>query len=106
MAVGVKRGRRIVVLCEGKTEERAVRLFVARQWAEDGLSAVGLDRVDLRGHLDKAATFARNYLDEPDVLAVFTLVDLYGMTLVTHPPNDDLEAKVRRVQNWLRSQPV
>ena len=104
MAAGVKRGRRIVVLCEGKTEERAVRFFVARQWALDGLSAVGLDRVDLRGHLDKVATFARNNLDEPEVLAVFTLVNLYGMTLVTHPPNDDLDAKVRRVQNWLRNQ--
>jgi hypothetical protein len=93
-----------VVLCEGKTEERAVRFFVARQWALDGLSAVGLNRVDLRGHLDKVATFARNKLDEPQVLAVFTLVDLYGMTLVTHSPNDDLDAKVRRIQNWLRSQ--
>jgi hypothetical protein len=54
--------------------------------------------------LDKVAPFARNYLDEPNVLAVFTLIDLYGMTLVTHPPNDELDAKVRRVQNWLRIQ--
>lgn len=104
MAGGIMRGRRIVVLCEGKTEERAVRYFVAKQWAVDGMSAVGLDRVDLRGHLDKVAAFARNYLDESEVLAVFTLVDLYGMTLVTHSADDDLDAKVRRVQNWLRSQ--
>jgi hypothetical protein len=104
MAGGVKRGRRIVVLCEGKTEERAVRFFVGRQWALDGLSTIGLDRVDLRGHLDKVALFARNYLDEPNVLAVFTLIDLYGMNLVPHPANDELAAKVRRVQNWLRSQ--
>jgi hypothetical protein len=104
MAAGARRGRRIVVLCEGKTEERAIRLFVARQWAADGLSAVGLARVDLRGHLDKIATFARIHLDEPEVLAVFTLVDLYGMTLATHPPKDNLDIKVRRVQDWLRSQ--
>jgi hypothetical protein len=102
MTPRVKRGRRIVVLCEGKTEERAIRFFVARQWALDGLSAVGLDRVDLRGHLDKVAPFARNHLDEPEVLAVFTLIDLYGMTSVTHPANDELDAKVQRVQNWLR----
>jgi hypothetical protein len=104
MAGGLKHGRRIVVLCEGKTEERAVRFFVARQWAIDGLSTIGLDRIDLRGHLDRIAPFARNYLDEPNVLAVFTLIDLYGMTLVTHPANDELDAKVRRVQDWLRSQ--
>lgn len=104
MAAGIKRGRRIVVLCEGKTEERAVRFFIAKQWAADGLSGIGLDRVDLRGHLERVASFARNYLDEPGVLAVFTLVDLYGMTLVTHPANDELDSKVRRVQNWLRSQ--
>jgi hypothetical protein len=104
MAGGAKRGRRIVVLFEGKTEERAVRFFVARQWTVDGLSSVGLDRVDLRGHLDRVALFARNYLDEPYVLAVFTVIDLYGMTLVTHPANDDINAKVLRVQNWLRNQ--
>ena len=102
MAAGVKRGRRIVILCEGKTEELAIRYFILKQWAKDGLSSVGLDRVNPRGHLDKVAPYARNYLDEPEVLAVFTLIDLYGMNLVTHPPNDDLDAKVRRVQNWLR----
>lgn len=104
MARSAKQSRRIVVLCEGKTEERAVRFFVARQWAVDGLSTVGLDRIDLRGHLDRVAVFARNYLDEPNILAVFTLIDLYGMTLVTHPANDDINAKVLRVQGWLRSQ--
>ena len=102
MAAGVKRGRRIVILCEGKTEDLAIRFFILKQWAKDGLSSVGLDRVNLRGHLDKVAPYARNYLDDPEVLAVFTLVDLYGMTYVNHPQNDNLDAKVRRVQEWLR----
>ncbi|MGA8740724.1 MAG: DUF4276 family protein, partial [Terracidiphilus sp.] len=101
MAAGAKRGRRIVILCEGRTEELAIRFFILKQWARDGLSSVGLDHVNLRGHLDKVAPYARNYLDDPEVLAVFTLVDLYGMTNVTDPQNDDLEARVRRVQTWL-----
>jgi hypothetical protein len=104
MTRALKRGRRIVVLCEGKTEELAVRYFVARQWEADGLASVGLDRIDLRGHLERVGVFTRNYLDERDVLAVFTLVDLQGMTLVSHPPNDELDAKVRRVQGWLHNQ--
>jgi hypothetical protein len=93
-----------VVLCEGKTEDLAVRYFVTRQWEADDLAHVGLDRVDLRGHLDRVGVFATNYLDEVNVLAVFTLVDLQGMTLVSHPPNDELDARVRRVQDWLRNE--
>lgn len=104
MAPAQKRSRRIVVLCEGKTEGLAVQHFVTRQWVADGLASVGLDRVDLRGHLDKVRVFARNYLDEQNVLAVFTLVDLQGMALVSHPPNDELDAMVRRVQDWLRNE--
>jgi hypothetical protein len=104
MADGLKRGHRIVVLCEGKTEDLAVRHFVARQWEAEGLASVGLDRRNLRGHFDRVGPFATNYLDEQDVLAVFTLIDLQGMKLVSHPPNDELDAKVRRVQDWLRNQ--
>jgi hypothetical protein len=104
MAHAQKQAHRIVILCEGKTEYLAVRHFVAKQWQADGLASVGLDRRDLHGHLDKVGIFASNYLDERDVLAVFTLVDLQGMNRVSHPPNDELEAKVRRVQDWLRDQ--
>lgn len=95
---------RIVVLCEGDTEELAVRHFIRRQWEVDGLAAVGLEPRNLNGQPKKLGPFALDYLDEPDVLAVFTLVDLYGMTLVTHPPNDELDAKVERVRKWLRNQ--
>jgi len=31
---------RIIVLCEGDTEELAVRYFIARQWQSDGLGSV------------------------------------------------------------------
>lgn len=98
------KGRRIIVLCEGKTEERAVRYFVARQWAAEGLASVGLDRKDLHAHLEKVGTFASNYLDERDVLAVFTLIDLYKMTRVRHEPADQPDTKVERVRRWLTDQ--
>lgn len=92
------------MLCEGDTEELAVRHFIRRQWEVDGLAAVGLEPRNLYGQPKKLGPFALDYLDEPDVLAVFTLVDLHGMTLVTHPPNDELDAKVERVKGWLRDQ--
>ena len=94
----------MVVLCEGKTEDLAVRRFVAKQWQADGLASVSLDGRDLRGHLERVGRFAGNYLDERDVLAVFTLVDLQGMKLVSHLRNDELDTKVRRAQDWLRNQ--
>lgn len=94
---------RIVVLCEGDTEELAVRHFIARQWQTDNLGPVGLKRINLHGKLENVGKFARLYLDEQDVLAVFTLVDLQGMTRVIHSPNDNLEAKIERVREWLRA---
>jgi hypothetical protein len=95
---------RIVVLCEGETEVVAVRHFIARQWEADGLRSVGLDRIDLRAKLPEVGKFATRYLNDPKVLGVFTLVDLYKMNKVVHQPNDDLEQKVRRVRDWLRAQ--
>jgi hypothetical protein len=94
------------VLCEGDTERLAVRLFVARQWEIDGFGRVGLKSVRLDGKPEKTGDFANGYLDEPDVLAVFTLIDLQGMIRVVHPPHDNLEAKVERVRGWLRRQVI
>jgi hypothetical protein len=93
---------KIVVLCEGDTEELAVRYFIARQWQADNLGSVGLKRIDLDGKVANVGKFARLCLDEQDVLVVFTLVDLQGMTRVVHPPDDRLEAKVERVRAGLR----
>jgi hypothetical protein len=95
---------RIVLLCEGETEERAVEHFIARQWKADGFSSVSLGHRTLWGNLNKVGPFASNSLDKRDVLAVFTLVDLYGMNLVIHPPDDELDVKVDRVRSWLRAQ--
>ena len=96
-------GRRIVILCEGDTEEIVVRCFLRRQWKLEGLDAVGLHADNLQGSLHRIGTKAGLHLDEEDVLAVFSLVDLYGCTQVKHGANDDINTKVRRVQEWLKS---
>jgi hypothetical protein len=95
---------RIVVLCEGHTEELAVRYFIARQWQSDGLESVALKPINLRGKPQDVGESATRYLGEPDVLAVFTLVDLQGNNQIVHEPQDSLEVKVQRVQDWLRAQ--
>jgi hypothetical protein len=92
------------VLCEGRREELAVKHFIARQWKADGFGAVGLGHRNLKGNLNKVGPFARNSLDRRDVLAVFTLVDLYKMNRVIQPSDDELDAKVDRVRSWLRDQ--
>ncbi len=69
----------------------------------DGLGSVGLQCINLRGKSQNAGKFAARYLDE-EVLAVFTLVDLQGMTRVVHHPQDDIEVKTQRVREWLRAQ--
>lgn len=95
------RGQRIVILCEGDTEELAVRHFIARQWIYEGRSAVGLHTINLRGRLQDVAIKATMFLDEPDVLGVFTLIDLYGMDRVSHQQDDELDQKIQRVTAWL-----
>ena len=97
------KGRRIVLLCEGDTEELAVKHFVTRQWQGDGLGSIGLHSVNLSGKLQDAPVKTHLYLDETDVLAVFALIDLHGMDRVEHHPEDPLKTKVERVQDWFRS---
>jgi hypothetical protein len=95
---------KIVVLCEGRTEELAIEHFIARQWNADGFGSVGLGHRNLKGSFNKVGPFACNSLDRRDVLAVFTLVDLYKMNRVIQPSDDELDVKVDRVQSWLRTQ--
>ena len=92
------------MLCEGETEELAVQHFIAPQWNSEGLGSVGLKGINLDGKLEKAGKFANGYLDDQEVLAVFTLVDLQGMTKVAHQPEDGLETKIQRVRDWLHAQ--
>jgi len=92
------------VLCEGESEEIALRCFIARQWESDGLASVGLRGINLSGKIQNAGKFANLYLDDNEILAVFTLVDLQGTTQVIHQPQDGLAEKVQRVREWLRGQ--
>ena len=66
---------RIIVLCEGDTEELAIRRFVTRQWQADGFKSIGLRAENLQGRLQDVGPKARLFLDEGDVLAVFTPED-------------------------------
>lgn len=95
---------RIVVLCEGDTEEFAVRHFIARQWRSDGFQSVGLDTRNLDGKLQNAGKFAVRYLDDQEILAVLTLIDLQGNTRIVHRSEDEIEMKVERAREWLRVQ--
>ena len=92
------------MLCEGDTEELAVRHFILPQWNSEGFGAVGLKCINLDGKIEKLGKFAGGYLDDQEVLAVFTLVNLQGMTKVTHQHTDTLETNIRRVRDWLRAQ--
>lgn len=95
-------GREIRILCEGDTEEIAVEHFIRRQWILEGLGAVGLRPINLRGRLEDIFDRVPLYRRKPQVLAVFTLIDLYGMNRIQHKTDDDLADKVIRVKNWLR----
>ena len=96
-------GRRIVILCEGDTEEIAVKHFIRRQWDAEGLRAIGLHPINIGGKLEDVFAYVPRYRRDPQVIAVFTLVDLYGMNRVQHDSQDTLADKVARVKAWLRA---
>jgi Domain of unknown function (DUF4276) len=104
MGILSKTGRKIILLCEGDTEELAVREFVRRQWRADGFESVGLHTINLAGKPQSTGSYARFWLAEDEILAVFTLIDLHGTSVVRHGVCDPLQRKVQRVQDWLRDQ--
>ena len=95
------KGRRVVILCEGDTEELAVKHFILRQWSAKSFHTVGIQTINLYGKLQHVASKTKLFLENREVLAVFTMVDLAGMDQVRHSSDDNLEAKVRRVKEWL-----
>lgn len=96
----IKQGKRIVILCEGETEEIAVEHFIRRQWEADGLKAIGLHKINLQGKLEDIFEYVPRYRRDSRVVAVFSLIDLYGMNRVKHNPDDDLAQKVSRAKKW------
>jgi hypothetical protein len=69
-------GRRIIILCEGDTEEIAIKHFIRRQWEADGLRAIGLHPINLNGKLEDVFAYVPRYRRDSQVIAVFTIIDL------------------------------
>lgn len=82
----------------------AVRRFLSRQWQADGFSPIGLKPIGLGGRLRDIARKTPLFLDSPSTLAVFTLIDLYGMPQLQRQPDDLLGDSVRKAKQWLRDQ--
>lgn len=93
---------RIVILCEGDTEEHCVKHFLRRSLDAEGLKPVGLHPINLRGKLDDVRAYVPRYQRDERVIAAFTLVDLYGINRVTHAVTHTLDDKVVSVKSWLR----
>lgn len=95
-------GRRIIILCEGKTEMIAVEHFVRRRWDGEDLKSIALHPINLKAKLDDVFGSVARFRKDPKVLAVFTLIDLYGMNRVEHKSDSTLKQKVEGVRAWLR----
>jgi hypothetical protein len=74
---------KFVLLCEGKTEKLALPEFLKR-WLDTKLpKRVGIKPIKYEGWRelhDDYTKKARMYLDDPDIIGVFALLDLYGPT--------------------------
>ena len=96
------RGTRIVLLCEGDSEEIAAKHFLRPQLEADGLKAVGLRPINLNAKIEDIFTKTPRFRKDGDVVAVFTLVDLYGLNRVPFPVNATVEQKVEAARAWLQ----
>lgn len=92
---------RFILLVEGHTEQKAVPAFLKR-WLDPRLrQPVGVKPVRFEGWaelVDDVAKKARSYLDDPshdDIVAVISLLDLYGPTIY---PDDAVSAADR--ESW------
>ncbi len=90
------------MLCEGDSEELAVKWFLRRQLEEAGLKGVSLHPINLAAKLEDIFVKTRLFQHEPGVVAVFTLIDLYGMNRVRHAPDTTLDEQVATVRYWQR----
>lgn len=99
---------RIVLMVEGWTEkERVLRDFLKR-WLDPQLpQPVGLRAVRFEGnsdYLDGIADKTEMYLAEDDVIAVFGLLDLYGLPsqiAATYPRDAELDEKIARARRYI-----
>lgn len=91
---------KIVILVEGHTEHAVLREFLKR-WLDDNLDRrIGIQVVKFEGAaalLDDVAQKSRMHLDEGDVVAVVSLLDLHGF-----PRYPDSVRGVRERYKWGR----
>jgi hypothetical protein len=92
---------RIVLMVEGWTEKEKVLRDFLKRWLDPRLpQRVGLQAVRFGGnnkYLDDVAVKTQMYLEEDDVIAVFGLLDLYGLPpriTDNYPPNAELDEKI------------
>jgi hypothetical protein len=90
-------------LCEGESEELAAKHFLRPQLDAVGLKAVGLRPINLNAKIEDIFTKTPRFRKDGDVVAVFTLVDLYGLHhRVQFPANATVGQKVDAARAWLR----
>ena len=72
-----RKGKRIYILCEGDTEENAIKYFIRPQWDKMGeLKSVALDSKTIKPKDIHKQT--KQLIENGDCDAVFLLFDLYG----------------------------
>lgn len=78
--------RRVVIVCEGQTEESFISRVLVPAFADAGLHLQGITIETSPGHKGGALSYGRlrpalrNALVSPRVAAVSTLIDLYGLS--------------------------
>lgn len=98
------RGRRIVILCEGDTEVIAVKSFLRPQLDRDGLKSIGLPLINLKAKFGDIADKTERSKKDARVVAVFTLIDLYGLRGPSYPKAVSVAQKRSIARDWLQSQ--
>jgi uncharacterized protein YeeX (DUF496 family) len=93
--------KRIIILCEGDTEESAVNYFIKPQWQKDGFREIGLKAVNLNGRLEKMFSILPKFAFNEKYKAIFTLIDLYGSNRVMFDKFDDLDIKISKMKKWI-----
>jgi hypothetical protein len=106
--------RRVVVVCEGQTEEAFIRLVLGPHLADTGIYLHGITLNTSPGHKGGALSYdrlrraARNELANGKVLAVTTLIDLYQLDtgfpgFTAARAQTDLQARLQVLQTALHA---
>ncbi len=109
--------RRVVVVCEGQTEEAFISRVLFPAFAADGIHLQGITVETSPGHKGGAMSYARlrpalrNALASNRVVAVTTLIDLYKLDsqfpgYATVQPHSSLAARLQTLESELHTDVV